>query len=141
MKEKLEEIKKILKGEYGDRLTETELNTLAGELYHSLFVGKYELEDLVATIVGFESEADTDDIDWVYLFNSLVDLLDDNENTAERLYISFMHEFDLLDTFLKLYEFNAEYISAEKLAEAKEKALHTFSKDVLAAYGITEEDD
>ncbi len=61
-----------------------------------------------------------------------------SETTAKRLYKSFMHEFDLLDTFLKLVNLNAEYLSAEELAQAKEKAFWLFDRQMLEDCGIEE---
>ena len=50
-----------------------------------------------------------------------------------------MHEFDLLDTFLKLVNLNAEYLSVEELAQAKGKAFGLFDRQMLEDCGIEEE--
>ena len=138
---KLEKIREILKEEYEGKMSDSAIDAFAKSLYHSLFVGQYDLEDIPAIIIGYESEENVEDGDWCYIFGQLIELLDDGETTAKRLYRSFMYEFDLLDTFLKLYNDNAEYISAEELSTAKEKALSMFDKQILGAYGITEDDE
>ena len=136
--EKLKKIKEILKEEYKDKMSDAAIDAFAKELYYSLFIGQYDLDDIPAIIFGHESEEDIEGGDWCYLFGQLIDLLDDSETTAKRLYKSFMHEFDLLDTFLKLVNLNAEYLSAEELAQAKEKAFWLFDRQMLEDCGIEE---
>ena len=138
--EKFIEICKTLKNIYGDAMPEEMLGDFARELYDSLFVGRYELFDIFAIIDTYQREAGIEQGEDYYVFTDMIDLLDNCETTAQRLYDSFMHEADFLDTFLKLYNENAEYISAEKLAEAKKKALTVFDKETLEMYDITEDD-
>lgn len=140
MNGKLKEIKEILKSEYKDKMTDTEINTFARELNYSVFVEQYDLEDIAAVVSEHEEKAGIEDSRWCCIFGSVIDLLEDGETTARRLYKSFMYEFDLWDTFLKLYNYNAEYLSAEELAEVKEKALGLFDKQLLKTYDITDED-
>lgn len=137
--DKLNKIKEILKGVYKDKMSDVTIDSFAKALHYSLFVGQYDLDDIPATIFEYESEEGIEGEDWCYLFGQLIDLLDDNEITAKRLYKSFMHEFDLLDTFLKLVNLNAEYLSAEELAQAKEKAFWLFDRQMLEDCGIEEE--
>lgn len=137
--EKLQRIREILKEEYKGKMSNAAIDSFAKELHHSLFIGQYDLDDIPAIIFGHESEEDIEGGDWCYLFGQLIDLLDDNETTAKRLYRSFMHEFDLLDTFLKLVNYNAEYLSAEELANAKEKAFGLFDRQILEGCGIEED--
>ena len=135
---KLEAIKKIVKDEYQDQLSDEAVDSLAGELYYSLFIGEYGLDDLVSIIFSNEEYENIEKTgDWCYMFGQLIDLLEDGEKTAKRLYNNFMEEFDLLDTFLKLSE-NVEYLSAEQWAKAKEKAFETFDNEVLKLYGFEE---
>lgn len=138
-KEKLKQIKEILKEEYQDKMSDAAIDSFAKQLYHSLFVGQYELEDIPATIFDCESEEGVEGGDWCYLFSQLIDLLDNNETTAKRLYRSFMEEFDLPDTFLKLVNENGEYLSAEELAEVKEKAVRLFGRQILENCWIDED--
>lgn len=138
--DKLDKIKEILKEEYEGKMSEATIDAFAKALHHSLFVGEYELEDIPATIFEYESEEGIEEGgDWCYIFGQLIDLLEDNETTAKRLYRSFMHEFDLLDTFLKLINYNAEYLSKEEVTKAKEKAFGTFDRQILEGCGIDED--
>ena len=136
--EKLEKIKEILKEEYQDKMSEAAINAFDKSLHHSLFVWQYDLEDITAIIFEYEAEEEVESGDWCYLFGQLIDLLDDNETTAKRLYKSFMYEYDLLDTFLKLVYYNAEYLSEEELADVKEKAFQIFDRQILECCGIEE---
>ena len=136
--DKLNKIKEILKGVYKDKMSDVTIDSFAKALHYSLFVGQYDLDDIPATIFEYESEEGIEGEDWCYLFGQLIDLLDDNEITAKRLYKSFMHEFDLLDTFLKLVNLNAEYLSAEELAKTKKKAFWLFDRQMLEDCGIEE---
>ena len=137
--DKLNKIKEILKGVYKDKMSDVTIDSFAKALHYSLFVGQDDLDDIPATIFEYESEEGIEGEDWCYLFGQLIDLLDDNEITAKRLYKSFMHEFDLLDTFLKLVNLNAEYLSVEELAQAKGKAFGLFDRQMLEDCGIEEE--
>ena len=136
--DKLEKIREILKAEYEGKMSETAIDAFAKALHYSLFVGRYDLEDITATIFERESEENIEGGDWCYIFSQLIYLLDNAETTAKRLYKSFMQEYDLLDPFLKLYMDNAEYLSAEELAKAKKKALRLFDRQILELYGVTE---
>lgn len=138
--EKFESIIKILKEVYGGKMPDGMLEEFADDLYDSLFVGQYDLYDIFAITDEYQSGAGIEQREDLYIFNCMLDLLDNGVATAQRLYNSFMYECDNLDTFLKLYDENAGYISAEKLAEAKEKALTIFDKETLEMYGITEDD-
>lgn len=137
---KIEQIAQILKDKYEDKLSDETLYAFAEDLYDSLFVCKYGLDDIFAIIFEYESEIELDFSESYYVFSELIDLLENNEETACRLYDSFMNDFDCLDTFVKLYNENAEFISAEELAKAKEKAFGTFDRITLELYGITEEE-
>lgn len=141
MNGKLKEIKEILKSEYKDKMTDAEINTFARELNYSVFVAQYDLEDIAAVVSEHEEKAGIEDSKWCYIFGSVIDLLEDGEKTARRLYKSFMYEFDLWDTFLKLYNYNAEYLNAEELAEVKEKATGLFDKQLLKMYDIIDDED
>lgn len=136
--EKLEKIKEILNEEYGDAMSYEMLKDFANDMYDSLFVGEYDLSDIFALANDYESNANIEDGKAFDIFTDLLDLLDNGVKTAQRLYESFMHEADLLETFLKLYNENAEYISEEKLAEAKKKAFEVFDRQMLESLGITE---
>ncbi|MDE5601956.1 MAG: hypothetical protein K2J16_05605 [Clostridia bacterium] len=135
---KLEAIKGILVGEYAGDMPEAMINAFADDLYHSLFVGQYSLDDIPAIIGEYESEANVYDVAFNYLFGQLIDLLDNNEATAKRLYDNFMYEFESLDVLAKLVNENAEYLTAEQLARAKEKAFGLYDSITLECYGITE---
>ena len=135
---KIEAIKEILKSEYGDKISDVTLNSYARALYYSLFVGQYDLSDITAIIFEFESEENLEEGDWCGMFGELIRLLDDNEVTANRLYNSFMHDFDLLDTVVKLLTRNAQFLSEEQIKKAKEKAFGVFDAVTLECYGITE---
>ncbi len=67
----------------------------------------------------------------------MIELLDNNAVTAKRLYDSFMYELDEFETFLKLVNENAEFLSAYELAKAKEKAFGLFDRKLLECFGIT----
>lgn len=136
--EKLNEIKEIIKAEYKDKLSDGEIDSFAGELYYSLFVGEYELSDMMAVIYEYESADNPDYGEVDYIFSCMIDLLDSSKKTAQRLYDSFMYEMDYLDTFLKLINENEEFLSAEQIAKAKEKAFSLFDREILELYGITE---
>lgn len=136
---KLEQIVQILKGVYKDKMSNETLNSFAEDLYDSLFVCEYDLDDITAIIFEYESEMGLEFSEFYYVFCELIDLLENNETNARRLYDSFMNDFDCLGTFVKLYNENAEYISAEELAKAKKKAFGFFDRLTLELYGITEE--
>lgn len=136
--EKLDEIMGILNEEYGGAMSDEMLEDFADDIYDSMFVGEYELADILAVANNYESNADITDSKAFDIFIRLIDILDNGVKTAQRLYDSFMGEVELLETFLKLYNENAEYTSAEKLAEAKEKAFEVFDSQILELYGITD---
>ena len=137
---KLGEIRDLLKSVYADRLPEDTLNDFADDLYDSLFAGQYGLSDIICLVNEYESAAGIEDSEDIFIFTSMIYLLDDNEVTAQRLYDSFMHEIQLLETFVKLVNDNAEYLSAEQLAEVKAEGLQLFDKQILELYGITEDE-
>lgn len=139
--DKLETIKDILKDNYQDRMSEEIINNYADDLFDSLFVSENSLDDVFAIISQYEEEANIESGgDWYYIFVQMIDLLENGEKTARRLYDSFMNDADIIDTFSKLAEENAEYISEEELSKAKEKAFAVFDRGFLALYGITEDD-
>lgn len=135
-KEKLEAIKKILKTEYAGRMSEQTLNAFANDLLESVFVEQYDFDDIPAIVFEYEAAAELEDSEWYNIFSSMIDLLENKEETAKRLYNSCMYGFDSLDTFIKLINENAEYLSAEQLSEVKEKAIGLFDKELLKFYGI-----
>ena len=137
-KEKLESIRELLSLEYQCEMTEREINGFASDLYSSVFGCEFDLADIVPIINGYEERAKIENTRWYYVFCGIIDLLDNGERTAERLYESFMHSMELLHTFVKLYFENDRYISREKLEKAKQKALSIFDKEVLKVYNITE---
>lgn len=136
--QKLGEIKEILADKYKDKMSNEILYPFAEDLYESLFVCEYSLDDILAIIFEYESEMDLEFSEVSYVFGKLIDLLKTNEVNARRLYESFMRDFDCLDTFVKLYNEYAEYLSEEELFKAKEKAFGTFDKFTLELYGIKE---
>lgn len=137
--EKLKEIKEIIKDIYEGEMSASAINAFAQALHNSLFIEQYDLEDISAIVCEYEADAGIENTEWFYVFSRMIDLLEDNAVTAKRLYNSFMYECDLLDTFLKLYNDNAEYLSAEELSNVKEKALRIFDHQILEEYGIEEE--
>lgn len=136
--DKLEQIRDILKDEYTDKMSDDTVAAFAEELYDSMFVEQYDLDDIFAIVGQYEDEAELEDSELLTVFGRLIDLLDNCETTAKRLYKSFMYDADILDTFVKLINENEEYIGAEKLAKAKEKAFGVFDRQLLEMYGITE---
>ena len=137
--EKLQAIIEILKDEYKDKMSDKAISGLADELYYSLFVGEYDLDDIPSIIFSTEADENIEEGgDWCYVFGQLIDLLENNEKTEKRLYKSFMFDFDLLDTCLKLAIENAEFLSADELAKAKQKAFGLFDREILEIYGIEE---
>ena len=134
--EKLEAIKEILVDAYDGKMADSDVNVFAKQLHYSLFVGKHDLGDIISTVFENESEAGIEDSEWHYVFCQTIDLLDNCEETAQRLYDCFMNEWDILEIFLKLYFENDEYISEEQMSEAQEKALSLFGKDTLRSVGV-----
>lgn len=135
---KLKEIKRILENEYGDQMSDALTNDFANTLYDSLFIGQYDLDDITAIIRDYETQADIEDSKWDYVFISMIDLLDNNETTAKRLYKSFMYDLDMLDVLWKLVNENAEFLSAEELANVKKRAIGVFDEQILKALDIIE---
>ncbi|MDE6690386.1 MAG: hypothetical protein K2K04_00290, partial [Clostridia bacterium] len=131
--QKLEKITEMLWKEYKGYMSEQTLDELADELYHTFFASQNELSDIMAVLTEAEEEARIHPYlsAALCIFCWMLELLENNEVTAQRLYYSFMNEFDCLETFVKLYKENAEYISVEKLAKAKEKAFNTFDRVIL----------
>lgn len=134
----IEKIKEILNYEYEDKMSDEMINAFAEELNESVFVEQYDLENIFLIVDQFEEEANIEKSRSSYVFTDVIDLLESGEKTAQRLYESFMYSMDILKTFLKLIKENEEYISAEKIAQAKEKAFGLFDKQLLEWYGITE---
>ena len=134
---KLERIRQILSEEYDGKMTEKDIKAFAKDLHLSVFECKFGLDDVFAIVDEYEERAKIEDKRWYYVFCARIDLLDNNEETAERLYESFMYQFDILEIFIKLYFENGSYISRKKLNEAKKKAFETFDNEILAACGIT----
>lgn len=137
-KEKIEAIKKVLKVQYEGRMSEQTLNEFANNLYESVFVEQYDFDDIPAIVIEYETDAGIEDSEWYYIFSNIIDLLDNNEETAKRLYNNFMNEFECLDTFVKLVNENAEYLGKEQLLKVKEKGFDLFDKETLELLGITE---
>lgn len=137
-KEKFNKIVAMLKDEYDGKMSEKDINAYASDLCLSVFDCEFGLDDIIPIIDEYETEANIVGTRWYYVFCGIIDLLENGEKTAERLYNSFMFDMDILDTFLKLYFENDKYISAEKLEKAKEKALEVFDDEVLKFYNITE---
>ena len=137
MKEKLEKIKDLLSSEYDGDILGKDIDAFAKDLYLSVFECEYDLSDIIPIINEYEEEAEIENTRWYYVFCGIIDMLDNGEKTAERLYDCFMHSLDILELFVKLYFENDDYISEEKLGKAKEKALGTFDKQILKALGIT----
>ena len=136
--QKSEEIKEIITDIYKDKMSDEILYPFAEDLYESLFVCEYSLDDILAIIFEYESEMNLEFSEVSYVFGKLIDLLENNEINARRLYESFMNDFDCLDTFVKLYKEYVVYLSEEELSKAKEKAFGTFDKFTLELYGIKE---
>lgn len=134
----IEKIKEILKYKYEGRMSDEMINAFAEELNESVFVEQYNLEDIFLIVFQFEEEANIEESRSFDVFTDVIDMLESGEKTAQRLYESFMYGMDILKTFLKLIKENEEYISAEKIAQAKEKAFGLFDKQLLEWYGITE---
>lgn len=135
---KIKEINEILISLYECKMSEQTLNEFSNDLYESVFVGQYDFDDIPAIVFEYETNANIEDSEWYYIFGSVIDLLDNNEVTAKRLYNSFMNEFECLDTFVKLVNENAEYLSKEQLLKVKGKGFELFDKETLELYGITE---
>lgn len=137
---KFEQITQILKDVYEDKLSDDTLYPFAEDLYESIFVCEYDLDDILSIVFEYESEMELDFSEVYYVFCELIDLLENNEANARRLYQSFMYEFDCLHTFVKLYNEYSKYLSKKELAKAKEKAFGTFDRITLELSGITEEE-
>ena len=137
-KSKLTQIKEILLDFYGDRMNTSQLESFAEALYESVFVDENDLDDIAAIVNEYEADAEISSTEFYYVFVEIVELMEDCASTAKRLYKSFMYDFDSFETFLKLVTYNEEYISAEELHKAKQKALRTFDKELLALYDIEE---
>ena len=135
---KLGEIKELLKDEYEGLMTEKQIDEFASELYTSVFVFKFSLDEIFSLIDRYEDRANIESTKSYYVFCGTVDLLENGEETAQRLYDCFMYSWDILNLFLKLYLENEEYISEEKMEMAKKKALKTFDREILAICGITQ---
>ena len=134
-KSKLDKIKEILKDEYEGKMSEATIDAFAKDLHYSLLEKQYDLEDIPAIITEYETDEDIEG-DWIYIFCQLIDLLDNGPTTARRLYKSFMHEFDILETCAKLINENSRYLSEEELEVVKAKAFFTFTREALEGYGI-----
>ena len=132
---KLDKIKEILKDEYEGKMSEATIDAFAKDIHFSLLEKQYELEDIPAIIMEYEAEEDVEG-DWIYIFCQLIELLDNGPTTARRLYKSFMHEFDIIDTCAKLINENSQYLTCEELEEVKKKAFFTFTREALEGYGI-----
>lgn len=136
MKTKMEQILSTLHGEYAGKMSEKTIKRFAGDLYESLFVDNYYLADIFAIVEEYENMANIKDSQALYIFICMIDLLDNNEVNAKRLYNSFMHEIQLWDTFVKLIEDNAEYLSGEELEEVKNEGMRIFDKQLLKDIGL-----
>ena len=136
--EKLDKIKDLLSTEYDGDMSGREINAFAADLYLSVFECEFELAEIISIVNKYEADANIENTRWYYVFCGIVELLDSGNETAERLYNCFMGSWDILELFLKLYLENGEYISDEKLNNAKKKALRTFEKEILKHYGVME---
>ncbi len=137
MNTKLEKIKEILKDTYKDKMSVGTIDACAKEIYEILFLTENSLNEIALAVIGYETDEGIEDAQWDYVFCSVIELLDNNAVTAKRLYNSFMYELDEFDTFLKLVNENAEYLCADELAKAKEKAFGLFDRQLLECFGIT----
>ena len=136
--ERLEKIKQLIKDEYGDKMPEEYVKGLAEDLNLSVFKCKFGIDDIFCTVFQYEEELNIEDTRSYYIFCGVVDMLDNCEETAEMLYETFMHHWEILEIFLKLYFENEEYISKDKFQAAKEKAFEIFDKEILRLCGVTD---
>ncbi len=136
--EKLNRIINILKENYEGEMSDAHINAYANELNYSLFTGCGGLDDISCIIFENEEEAGIKTGKWDYVFHDMVDLLEDGEVTAKRLYNCFMYDLDSLNVFIKLIILNSEYLTEEEIKSAKEKAFGVFDNETLKMYGITE---
>ena len=135
-KEKIKEIKEILNSLYKGKMSEQTINEFANDLYESVFIEQYDFDDIPAIVFEYETNAGIEKSEWNNIFSSVIDLLDNNEITAKRLYNNFMNEFECLEAFVKLVNENSEYLSKEQLSEVKEKGFELFDKELLRSYGL-----
>ena len=139
-KNKLKEIELILLGVYGEYITAKEAHNAAPLFYSSIF-SDGSLEDIISSAYEFEADSGigSDNSQVWYFFDSAVEILEDGEQTAHRLYDCFMHCYDDLTVFLKLIISNSDWLTKDEISAAKEKAFSLFDEKILESSGVSED--
>lgn len=132
---KLDKIKEIIADEYGDLIPNYLLEELTSTLYDDLFDDNYRIMDALLALYSLEDELEIESSSAFYAFDSLLDILDENETTANNLYNCFL-EFNEFGLFSRLITDYDEYLSAEQLETVKRIGIATFDKELLKMYGV-----
>ena len=127
-------IKNLLIEVYGDTLSSCDAELYAAELYTDIFVEACSLDSVYAFAYRLEAELlgeDVPSMGW-YLFTGIVELLENGEKTAKRLYDCFLgfHDFSVLK---KLLDENAEWLTSEEIDKVKQLAKGVFDREILYA--------
>ncbi len=134
---KIQQIKSMLIDVYDGRLSDSELNEYSAGIYRTFFEECAELEYIMSTVFEYEYdyEISDDDSQVSYVYDGIVNLLENNQNTARRLYNEFMFRYHNLDVVFKILNENSEWLSDEEIKAVKRNAWSIFDKDMLKSIG------
>ncbi len=132
--EVLEEIKSLIIENYGD-VSKSILTSFSNDIYREIFEKKSDFDDLFSIIYSYENELakeqeeeENESFSW-YVFAGVLDLVEDGEETAKRLYSSFM-KFNDISLLSKLLNQNAEWLTESQIEEVK-KTAKCFDEEIL----------
>ena len=142
--EKLDLIFSALKDDYDGwealGVSDGDLYDLAEELYDLIYVDKGSLCEIMNIAYCFEQEFVDEDSEkngfysneW-YVFSSMIDLLDHNEENAKRLYETFLkfHDIGVFNTLMIWYD---EWLTKEQRKEIMSIARGAFDKIIWEDY-------
>ena len=139
MNTKKEEIYEMLKFAYReDNVPDEDLRYFAEELYDHVFVYKGSFVEVMTMVNFFEDDLSDEGIiidsqnDW-YIFDEMVNMLDENSENAERLYKTFL-EFNDFDVFELLMTTYSEWLTEDKKKEIMEIAMGHFDKTLMKRF-------
>lgn len=139
MNTKTEQIYEELKREYGEyKVPDKYLRDFAEELYNHVFEEKGSLVEVMALVDTFEDILAQDDIDIdipqeCYIFDDIIDMLDENSESAERLYKTFL-QYNDFGVFRLLMTAYSEWLTKDQKKEIMKIAMGLFDKTLMKPY-------
>lgn len=133
--EKVKAIRDILSDAYGGLLSSERTDELADEIYDCAFSERYDLADIIL-IHPFEEEETkaADDGDGredisMDVFHAVLDCMEDNALTAQKLYDCYHNNIQDYEVLCKLLYWNREWLSPQQMAYLRENCSYEWEWD------------